>query len=213
MIRPMLLPVLLLLASAGLGYLSGVDRASTLALDIVEIEQRVGVALWIPFAVAGLGLLAQRFVRRRRPESAVRPRPLTRDATRAAPAGPDPSGAADWLAVLRARAREVSDDAMGRVRFDEAPGVPFTLVLTAVTPEQARRRLAAFASWLATIPLPPVARVRVVSSPDLVGPLHTVLRGELIRHFPATAFSAVSRQDGVDVLFGQPDARWTAPPG
>jgi hypothetical protein len=203
----MFVPLLLLAAAGVLGWLSVGDRTSSAALTIVEIEGRVGVPLWVLFGLAGLVLLAFRLSHTRRAAAVHPARPLTRDVAR--PLGnatPPPSS--DWLQALRVQAKRVTDDAMGRVRFDEAPGIPLSLVLTSVTPEQARRRIAAFAAWLATIPTPPGARVRCVSSPDIEGPLHAVFRGELVRHFPGDAFTTMARTDGADVLFLHPDPRW-----
>lgn len=213
----MLVPVLLLLGAAALGWLSVFDRASTVAVSVVELESSVGFPLWIPFAVAGGGLLAYQLLKPK-PKAAAPARPLTRDAARTAPrplGAPEPAPVepppvgGTWLDALRAGARAVSDDAMGRVRFDEA-GAAVTLVLTGVTREQARRRVASYASWLATIPTPPSARVRLVSSPDVEGPIVGVLRGEIAKHFGPDAVRVVSSHEGADAVFTRPDPRWKA---
>lgn len=216
----MVVPVVVLLAAAALGWLSVFDRASTLAVAVVEVESSFGFALWIPFAVAGAVLLVVRVLHTRAPAPAAPARALTRDRPRR-PAAPDgasgPEGASPpadavptWLATIRAGARAVSDDPMGRVRFDEAAGVPLSLVLTGVTREQARRRVSAYAAWLATIPAPPTARVRLVSSPDIEGPIHGLFRGELAKHFPRDTVRVVSLHDGADAVFAHPDPRWSA---
>ncbi len=220
------------LAGAGaLRWFSVADRTSPLALQVVELESQIGMELWPAVTTLGLALLLARLLIGRllvaRPvASPPRPRPLTRDGDRSF--GPASSGyrppapaasvapvaaTGEWLAVVRSQARFVSDDAMGRIRFEEAAGVPVTLVLTAITPEQARRRIASFAAWLATIPTPPCARVRLVSSPDIDGPLHRLFKAELARHFPAEAFAVVSAHAGADVLFNRPDPRWIAAEG
>lgn len=212
----MLVPVVILVAAVLLGWLSVFDRASPLAVAVVEVETSFGFALWIPFAAAGILLLAFRVLHARAPARPAPARPLTRDRPRPPPTGAAPDGAPaldaapTWLATIRAGARAVSDDPMGRVRFDEAAGVPLTLVLTGVTREQARRRVSAYAAWLATIPAPPTARVRLVSSPDIEGPIHGLLRGELAKHFPSDAVRVVSLRDGADAVFAHPDPRWSA---
>lgn len=208
----MVVPVVVLLASAVLAWLSVFDRASPLAVALVEVETSFGFALWIPFTLAGGALLAARILGNRAPAPPPPARPLTRDSVRVRPAGEvsAPTEGAPWLDTLRVSARGVSDDPMGRIRFDDAAGVPIALVLTGVTREQARRRVAAYAAWLATIPAPPVARIRVVSSPDLEGPLHGLFRGELAKHFGAEAVRVASIHDGADAVFAQPDARWRA---
>jgi len=226
----MVVPLVTLAAAGVLCWLSVFDRVSPLALALVEVESSFGFALWIPFLVAGTVLLGVRLLHARRPPPHHPSRPLTRDAARTTPSaspalmgqGPDPgagawapvpdapstSPAPVWLDTLRASARGVSDDPMGRVRFDDAAGVPLALVLTGVTREQARRRVAAYAAWLATIPAPPAARIRVVSSPELEGPIAGLFRGELAKHFPADAVRVVSLHDGCDALFAYADPRW-----
>ncbi|MDP2304815.1 MAG: hypothetical protein Q8P18_02150 [Pseudomonadota bacterium] len=219
----MFVPLLLLAAGAVLTWLSHFDRVSALALAVVEVESQIGFALWPPFLTVGAVLLIVR-VWHARPRAAHPARPLTRDAARTrqrAPGIDDARGAAlsgdappdeggpTWLGTVRTSARAVTDDPMGRIRFDAAAGVPIALVLTGVTREQARRRVAAYAAWLATIPVPPTARVRVVSSPDLEAPLQGLLRGELARHFPADAFHVTSSHEGADAVFAWPDPRWS----
>lgn len=219
--RRMLVPLVVLFAAAALAWLSLFDRMSPVAVALVEVESSFGFPLWPPFAVVGAVLLLVRLLHSRRGPSAPPPRGLTRDTPASRSAAPMPARAAEdlpppqadvvggWLAAIQAGARAVSDDPMGRVRFDDAAGVPIALVLTGVTREQARRRVAAYAAWLATIPTPPTARVRAVSSPDLQGPIAGLLRGELARHFPNERFHVTSTQDGADAVFGDPDPRWT----
>jgi hypothetical protein len=215
MMRTMWFSALMFLVAAGLYWLSEVDRMSPLALSVVELDGWLGLPLWLVAGTLAMSWGVRLLVKAVTPPPPAPPaRPLTRDAGRvvpfpggapgaAAPAGPD------WFALLREQSRQISDDAMGRVRFDETPEVPFTLVLTGVTHEQARRRIAAFAAWLATIPTPPVARVRVVSSPDIEGPLHGLFKGELARNFPPDAVTVMSRADGTDARFARPDRRWS----
>lgn len=203
----MVVPVVVLVAAAALWWLSVMDRASVLAISLVELEGKVGVPLWIPFGLLGSILLVARLIHARRPPPRRVERPLTRDAPKPAQTEALPMDGG-WLGTVKASARQVSDDAMGKVRFDEAAGVPVSLVLTSVTKEQARRRVAAYAAWLGTIPTPPVARVRVVSSPELEGPLAAMFRGEIARHFPSDSFHVTSAHGGADVLFHAPDARW-----
>jgi hypothetical protein len=210
----MAVPITLLLAALALAYLSVFDRMSTVALSLVEVESQFGFPFWPVFALGGVGLLIARLIHAR---PKVRPavRPPTRDAARTGAGLPAAGGAGasqggSWLEAIRQSAKGVSDDPMGKVRFDDAAGVPIVLVLTAVTREQARRRVSSYAAWLATIPAPPAARIRVVSSPDLQGPLHGLFRGELAKHFAAEAFTVSSIHDGADVVFAWPDPRWSA---
>lgn len=200
---------LLLLAAAAAAWLSVVDRVSPAALALVEWETRLGQPLWLPLAVAGIAALAWRVLRR----AAVAPAPVgpvARDAARAR-AFPQDFGA-DWAEAVRTRARRLPIEPMGRLRYDDAPGVPFTLVLVGASPEQARRRLSVFAEFLATIPTPPGARVRLESCPDVEGPIHRLLGAEIGRHFAAEDWRVMSLADGADVRFARPDPRWSATP-
>ena len=58
----MVVPVVVLLAAAALYWLSVMDRASVLAISLVELEGKVGVPLWIPFAGIGGVLLIARLI-------------------------------------------------------------------------------------------------------------------------------------------------------
>ena len=202
------LAVLLFCAAGALAWLSIGDRMSVPALTVVEWESAVGVPLWEIVALAGLVVLA--ISRRPRRREAAPERVVNRDAQRSFRAGPAAPEGGDWRATLDARARRLALEPHGKVKVDEVGGVPYTLVLRAVTPQQARRRFGAFVEFLAAMPTPPLARVRIESSPDLGVPVNVMLSTELARCFGDDAFHVVSRADGADVCFRRPDPRWGA---
>ncbi len=199
--------ILLLCASAVLGYLSMVDRMSPPAMQIVELETAIGIPLWGPVGVVGLGLLVWSLW--------PKPPPLkghteTKERQRKLRDRPEEPLAEGWRPTLDARALRLPIEPQGKVKIDEAKGVPYTLVLRNATPQQARSRYAIFAELLSSMPTPPAARVRIESSPDIGGPIHKTLAIELDKFFPADAFQVLSRSDGADVRFERPDPRWTS---
>ncbi|MFZ5476746.1 MAG: hypothetical protein ACOZNI_08225 [Myxococcota bacterium] len=193
--------LLLWLVAGALAWLSLGDRMSVPAMTVVEWETRLGVPLWVPVAVlAGVATLP--YLRRKR--AVARP-PVARDVERSREEAPAPAGA-DWLEDVFRRARALPVEPMGRMRCANGR-VAFTLRLRAASPEQARRRLATLAGFLATVPTPRAARVELESCPDL-GEVHRWLAAELARHFPADAFHVTSLADGAEVAFRSPDPRW-----
>lgn len=202
------MPVALLLAllTAGLWYLSSVDRQSPIALDVVEAESALGVPLYL----VGIALTAAVAVAawvRRRPAA----RPAARPPLRSRPAagsGPAALPEGDWYAPARAAAEALPLAPVGELRFDEAVGLPFTLRLRQATVEQARRRIEAYVACLAAIPTPPKGRVYLESSPDVqIAPQHLV-GAAMKRHFPAEAYQVLRHGHGVDIVFLDPDPRW-----
>lgn len=185
-----------------MAWLTHWDRVSVPALTLVEWEGRLGQPLWpIPAVLAvllGLWGLRRSAPVQRQPQPSVSP---------SVPDVPD-SGTRGWLAAAHAQARGLALGRHARVRIDDAAQVPFTLVLDAATPEQARRGIAMFADFLGGVPCPPRARVRWQAAPDLEGPLHHVFRAELARHFPEWEFHVVSQPKGAEAVFSHPDARW-----
>lgn len=208
-----MLAALLLAAAAGAAWLSVMDRTSPAALTLVEWEGRLGQPVWLPLLVAAVAAMAWR-VLRRVPKAAPPQAPVARDPGRVREAAADAFvGAGDgWADAVRARARKLPMEPLGQVRFDEAPNVPFTLLLRSASPEQARRRIALFAEFLGTIPTPPGARVRLESCPDIPGPIHKLVGGEVGRHFAAGDWQVTSLSDGADLRFSRPDPRWAEAP-
>lgn len=200
------LALLFALLTAGLWYLSAVDRQSPAALYVVEAESALG----LPLSLVGVALTAAVAVGawvRRRPAArpAARPAPRSRPTSVSTPAAL-PEG--DWYAAARAAAEALPLAPMGELRFDEAVGLPFTLRLRQATVEQARRRLEAYVAMLAAIPTPPKGRVYLESSPDVQVAPHHLVGAAMKRHFPAEAYQVLNHGNGVDIVFLHPDPRW-----
>ena len=219
----MIAAVVTLVLAAVLAWLSLADRMSPLAMYVVELEAAIGVALWIPFGVIGAAMLAwasrvrpKEIMQRRETQESQRHRVSEPGRPPRASVQHSPgvslglgSDAAGWRTVIDTRALRLPVGPQGKMRIDEVPEVPYTLVLTGVTPQQARNRLALFAELLSGMPTPPVARVRLESAPDVGGPIHKLLSAQLSRFFALGTFHVVSRSDGADIRFAQPDPRWS----
>jgi len=211
MIAPMsgLLFSLLLLLAGGLWYLSEVDRLSTLAVTVVELEIRFGQKLWVLALVAAgvwgavaLGRAALARADRAPPRPAAAP-PAPR------PTAPLPS-TGDWYADARRRADALPLAPTGEIRVDEGWDVPFTLRIRQATVEQTRRRLDAFAGFLTEIPTPHKARVTIESSPDITIAHHHLVNAHLKRRFSADRYYVMEHGGSVDIVFAEPDPRWAA---
>ena len=224
----MIFGVALLIAAGGLAWLSVADRMSPLAMEVVEVETALGVPLWVPIAALGVVALVMAMrprsttvVERRETQESERQRGLTDgrgQRTRPPPsrvekAGPDAEPETDagtsWRAVINTRALRLPVGPQGRMKIDEVPEFPFTLLLRDCTPQQAKNRYALFAELLAGMPTPPAARVRLESCPEIGGPIQKPLAAELARFFAPGSFHVVGRADGADVRFAEPDGRWS----
>jgi len=211
-----ILGILLLLAAGGLAWLTWGDRMSPAALDVVELNGRLGIP--VPIPLAGLGMLlvlASLRGRKRpppRPRAQPRPRRTTGDVVSQAPDG------GGWLQEICARALALRWEEGVRLELDMEANIPFALRLERVTPERARRAMDEFARFLASIPTPRRARVIFVDCQQAakLAP-HRQADGVFRRHMPSDAYRIVGQQDWADVLFSQPDTRWQAherlPPG
>lgn len=194
--------VVVALATAAAWYLGEVDRLSPLAMTVVELQTTLGAPPW--WIGAGLtALAALGVVLRPKRAPAVAPK-------REAPAAVAklPTAGQDWYEVAAAAARALPLSPQGRLRLDEAPGLPFTLVLRGATMEQARRRIELYAGLLAAIPTPPRGRVYVESSPDVTMSHQLLVAAAFKPHHPADSFVARASGGAVDIVFSRPDPRW-----
>jgi hypothetical protein len=125
----------------------------------------------------------------------------------AAPAagGGDPG---DWQADVFNQARALALESGGRIQLGQPPA-PIQLLLERSTVERARRNLDAFARFLATAPLPPRTRVIFKSCPAPPTPWSKLAEGVFKRHFAAGSFKVVSRHEELDIIFSEPDPRWS----
>ena len=198
--------------AAGLYYLTDIDRQSALAMDAVEWTTKAGFPLWLPPAVVALGLavgIGVRGVSAARPRASRTSPPGPAAPPRATAPPPIPDGA-DWYAACRAQAEALPLQPVGEVRFDEGWDIPFTLRLRQTTMEQARRRIDAYVAFLHAAPTPYKARVTIESSPDITLAHHHLVNSHLKRRFPEGAYYVMEQGGGVDIVFANPDPRWSS---
>lgn len=202
----------LLLAAAGLGWLSFGDRSSALALNIVEWDGRLGFPVAALVGAAGLLLLAlgggrsSPAPRAPAPSSAVTVTGRTARPLGVAP----PLSEEGWLSALQGRAGELKLEAGTAVVIDPARTPPVILVLERVTPERARRTVEVFAEFLSTIPTPPRAALEFRQCPVVGPPRPAMVNAALRRYFAADDLVVTQHEDTVDLVFRSPDGRWRA---
>lgn len=201
-----------LAVTAAVWFLEVQERTLPISLTLVEWETSLGFPVYVlPAALAAWSLVGSLLKLGRGGAAPAPARDLRQAPTRslsrpAAPAAP--GSGADWYDEALRRAKALSLEPQGHLRLDEAMGLPFTLTLRNATVEQARRRLDAFAGFLAGIPTPPKARVYVESCPDIqIAPQHLV-GAALKKHFAEDRFYLMVQGGGVDVVFSDPDPRW-----
>lgn len=214
------LGTLLFIAAAVLFYLTRLDRTSPVALDVVELEQKLRFfELWSIAALGGMLLwapsLLERFLASRVPTGPTRAghrpaqlraagAPLPGAPLGAAPAGP--TGA--WREAIMGRIRHWEGGPGARILVDQAHGVPLTLLLEHLGPRHCERSVVALGRLLQTIPLPPRVRIAFDQCPEAPIPRHHLVARALGEVLPPSSFKAVASADQVDVMFFAPDPRW-----
>lgn len=186
-------------------YLAEVDRLSPAAMYVVELQTKLGVPpWWIGGGVTVMALIYMVVGITRAPKAAPRPE------VRRGPVAPTPVAGQDWYEAAATAARALPLTPQGRLRFDEAPGLPFALVLRGATTEQARRRVELYAGLLAAMPTPPRGRVYLESCPDVTMSHQTLVAAAFKPHHPADSFVVRASTGAVDIVFSHPDPRWAA---
>lgn len=186
-------------------YLAEVDRLSPAAMYVVELQTTLGVPLWwigAGVTVVALGWMAAGIL--------GAPAAAPQREVRRAPVASTVAAGRDWYDSALAAARALPLTPQGRLRFDEAPGLPFALVLRGATTEQARRRVELYAGLLAAMPTPPRGRVYLESCPDVTMSHQTLVAAAFKPHHPADSFVVRASTGAVDIVFSHPDPRWTA---
>ena len=209
------LPVLLLSALAGgLFYLSVVERSSTLALSVVELEGQLGVPLYAPMLVLAVVFGALALVGGAPPARKARPGASAggagrtggpRDAPRAGPRVPG-----DWQAGVGDAVQSAVFEDGAELQHTGRPQLPYVLRLRRMTPERARRAIGDYAQLVGGMPTPPRARVEFVDMTEQGAPRHHLVAGAFSGYFERTDFRCIRSGDHVDVLFTSPDKRWLA---
>ena len=119
----------------------------------------------------------------------------------------------EWLidALEKAEILAESFPVQARLELNQAAGLPFTLILERATPAMAVRAMMAYVEFLASIAVPPKARVELVSIPHLDRSFHRNIKAALEPYFPGTA-EVQKKNDYVDIVFREPDLRWAKYP-
>ena len=202
------------IASAIAFYLLSIDRKSSIALGLVEIEGMVGVPLAPMLACAAVLLFSLSHLRtlfeapapdtnRRR----HRPQPSVPAPRAMAVASPLPGS--NWSDVAIAAAKEIPFPAGARLTFDPTRPTPIHLHLEHAPPERCKRAISLVGQWISMVPTPPRIRVSFEGCPEGGAPRHHQVSGALAQHLNRADFKAVSALDAVDVIFTRHDPRWS----
>ena len=193
---------LALVAAAPLAYFSVVDRTSTWALHVVELDGQLPTPVWallLGVGVVALGADRLRTMARSAPQAPERA-PVVR--RRAAPQlAPDRDG-------FVARVRRLSLPTGARLLVDDPPTIPLHLLVEEAPEKRVRRAVGAVAGMLSDAPLPPRLRVSMRRCPEPLTPWHHLVSAALAEHLPRSEFKVVPGVDGVDVMFHRPDPSW-----
>lgn len=202
------LALLLFAVAGGLAWLTFADRASPLALTIVEYNDLLPLPL---YAVAGLAgvvcagiALAQRMGR----ASAAAPAPARARGQAPTLRAVQGGAGAGFRDQVTGQAAALTLPPGARLVLDPAVGVPFRLVLEQVPEGRAKRAVGTVGRFVASLPTPPRLQVQFVDCPPSQQPVHVLVRGALSAHLPRGSFKVVNHVDRVDVMFHEHDPVW-----
>ena len=206
------LALLLVTASAAAAYIGFADRHSTVAVQLIELETAIGVPVWIALggaAVVAAVLGALRRTGSRRTSATARRYSTPARAPSASVEGFSFKGH-DWHRQIVDSAKSVSLPSGARLTHTTRGTTPFELHLDNAPPERCKRAVSAIAHWLVTIPRPPRLRIHFNNCPEGGPPRHHQVAGSLATAMARSEFKVTTGLDSVDVLFLQPDPRWTS---
>jgi len=201
---------LTILAGAASAYFGIYDRQSSVALELVELETRLGTPLWAICGVSAALSIGLQIVR-----SALKPAPQNRrrnfDRTRShQPSAPQEPTGGTWLEVAISSAKMIPFPSGARLTHNNHGTVPFDLHLEHAPPERCRRAVTLLAEWVGTIPLPARLRIHFKNCPEGGSPRHHQVAGALATVMPRSEFKVTSGLDSVDIMFLHPDPRWAS---
>ena len=207
------LSYLLIAAAFGAMFVLNQHRTSPLGMILVEWQTMLGQPPSAPLGLLGFGLLA--LSRRKRTKRAVRSTPPQTHSTSASPPSAtvshetyDPDS--DWLEQAREAAKSIRWPSGARMSIDPSKPCPIELRLEQAPPERAKRAVSLLGNWLASVPLPPRTRIVYQNCPEGGSPRHHQVAGALAESIHRGQFKTLSDLDAVDVMFHQPDPRWSA---
>ena len=190
-------------------------RTSSLGMILVEWQTMLGQPPSVLLGLLGFGLLALSRRGRKRNNRAT---PSTPPRTTSTPSTTAPAKIAsetndpdaDWLDQAREAAKSIRWPSGARMSIDPSKPCPIELRLEQAPPERAKRAVSLLGNWLASVPLPPRARIVYQNCPEGGSPRHHQVAGALAESIHRGQFKALSDLDAVDVMFHQPDSRWSA---
>jgi len=191
------------------------DRMSAIALSLVEFETAIGVP--IP-AVLGACALISWFLERknRTPAKAYKGSRGTSNHSRTSKPSSETTNTfdpdRDWFEHIKSTAKSVTLPAGARLSLDPTRPCPVELHLEQAPPERAKRAIGHMASWIASVPTPPRARVVFDHCPEGGSPRHHQVAGALAEHIDRSQFRTSTDLDAVNIFFHHPDPRWTNSP-
>ncbi len=188
------------------------DRMSSIALNLVELETAIGVP--IPAVLGACALLSWFFERKNRtPAKAYK---TTRAPSQRSSASKPTSEITntfdpdrDWFEQTKSAAKAMTLPAGARLSLDPKRPCPVELHLEQAPPERAKRAIVQMASWIASVPTPPRARVVFDHCPEGGSPRHHQVAGALAEHLDRSQFRTSTDLDAVNIFFHHPDPRWT----
>ena len=197
-------------------YLLQSARTSPIGMVMVEIDTSIGFPPYVLLAVCGVAFAFMSRPRRQKlgPPPPSRPSSISSSGRSPAPpanagvTGADDSG--DWYERARGSARTIQWPSGTRLLLDATKPCPIELHLEQAPPERAKRAVSLLGTWIATIPMPPRARIVYENCPSGGPPRHHQVSGALAQSILRSEFKALSDVDAVDVLFFHADPRWSA---
>ena len=219
-----------LIGSSGLGYLLYVDRQTTVALHMVEVQSMFGVPIPALLAVLGAILMVWSIkVRhsdggvskrratisasvRERPASSVAPKLTQRPHPVKTASVHDESDTQNtWWTQMRHSCNGITLPPGARIVLDPTRPCPIVLHLEMAPPERCKRAIRAVSAWFATFSIPPRFRVVFDHCPEGPSPRHHMVSGAIASEIDRGGFKVISDRDSVDVLFHHPDPHWKKP--
>ena len=209
------LSYLFLAAAIGAMYVLEQHRTSPLGMTLVEWQTLLGQPPPTILGLIGAGLLAFSRRGRKRTQRATRATPTQTERTSPSSSTANTSNETfdpnrDWLEQAREAAKTIRWPSGVRMSIDSSKPCPIELRIEQAPPERAKRAVSLLGNWLASIPLPPRARIVYQNCPEGGSPRHHQVAGALAESIHRGQFKTLSDLDAVDVMFHQPDPRWSA---
>ena len=99
-----------------------------------------------------------------------------------------------------------------KVLLDTRKNIPFTLYCYRSTPQQFKRNIEEFASFVQNIPRPNRIFIQSENVMDTGIPLQNIVKGALQKHINIAELQITSQENGVDVRFLVPQEPWISIP-